>query len=536
MNYTISSENEINRELICEIIELKEQILFLKKTRIQKKTAEKSLNEFEERLKFALEGAQEGLFDWNIETGEVYYSLNWGSGNNTPDIFVGKKEICRQDVSNFLNFIRAYLKDDRSSYKEEYKVKLRKKGYHWININFKVVKRDKNGQPLRILGNLINISEQKISKELFFQSEKEKTIILDNISDILIYYDKLLNIQWANKAAGKNFSFDPDKIAGCSYKKIENAKYHLNIKIIFNEVLKTGRYQETEVEDSLGKHWFVRISPIFDSNNQVISIMEFGQDITERKRLEEEQIKACKYESIKILASGIAHDFNNLLTIILGNISLANMNVDKNELQRIMSSTEKAIHRTKKLSNQLLAFSRGEESTTKIISIEKIIRKSSEMCLRGSIIRKRIIIDENILQIEADEDQMFQMFDNLFINSLQAMPQGGNIEVSAGNYDVGPFDSLPIEKGKYLKISFKDNGFGISKENIHRIFEPYYTSKQKGNGIGLSSVYLIVQRHGGYIEAESEPNAGTIFNIYLPAFTNKALNKSLHKSPNRLCV
>ena len=131
---------------------------------------------------------------------------------------------------------------------------------------------------------------------------------------------------------------------------------------------------------------------------------------------------------------------------------------------------------------------------------------------------------------------MFQMFDNLFINSLQAMPQGGNIEVSAGNYDVGPFDSLPIEKGKYLKISFKDNGFGISKENIHRIFEPYYTSKQKGNGIGLSSVYLIVQRHGGYIEAESEPNAGTIFNIYLPAFTNKARNKSLHKSPNRLCV
>ncbi|MFC1542112.1 ATP-binding protein, partial [Candidatus Latescibacterota bacterium] len=515
-NDKILTEREINRELIREIIDLKEQINILKKTRIQKKKAEKSIFEVEERLKFALEGAKEGLFDWNIETGEVYYSLNWNIDDTDSDIFVGKKEICIRDVPHFLHFIKAYLSNDTSYYEEEFKVKLKKTGHNWIKIHFRVAKRDREGKPLRILGTIIDITEQKQSEELFSQSEREKSIILDTISEILIYYDKDMNVQWANNAVGKNFGFNPQKIIGYSYKDFWHSRFNGNEDTIFSEVLNTGITQEKEIEDINGNYWFIRLNPIFDKNNEIIGLMEFGQDITERKRLEEEQINACKYESIKFLSNGIAHDFNNLLTLILGNITLANMQIDKGEIHRILSNAEIAIHRTKKLTDQLLAFSRGEKSIVKLLSIEEIITHSAEICLKGSKIINKILIEDDVLPIEADEGQILQLFDNLFINSIQAMPYYGTIEISVENFTVSSFENLPVEKGQYIKVSFKDNGIGISCDNIKKIFDPYFTTKQKGSGIGLTSAYSIVKRHGGYIEVESEENVGTIFYIYLP--------------------
>jgi PAS domain S-box-containing protein len=268
-------------------------------------------------------------------------------------------------------------------------------------------------------------------------------------------------------------------------------------------------------------------------------------DITRRKELEQqileekEQLeKAKKLESLGILAGGIAHDFNNLLTGILGNISLIDHYLEENNTTEIKASlrdVQQVVKRASNLTNQLLTFSKGGSPILKVVSLENIIRENTSFVLSGSNVNFNILTDTNLWYVNIDAGQISQAIQNLVINADQAMPNGGRIDIKLENIPLKhkkKVNGAEIPIGDYVLIEIKDSGQGISKEIINKIFDPYFTTKQKGNGLGLATVYSIIEQHGGYIYVESEQTQGTIFSLYLPKASKQNIEiKSEHSVP-----
>ncbi|MDD3925557.1 MAG: response regulator [bacterium] len=251
----------------------------------------------------------------------------------------------------------------------------------------------------------------------------------------------------------------------------------------------------------------------------IIGIVIVFRDITEKMIMEEELAKARKLESLGILAGGIAHDFNNILMAVLGNISLAKREVmTGTDLYIKLFEAEKAVVRAKELTQQLLTFSKGGTPVKNTASVKDLIMDSAGFALRGSNVSCDYDISEGLWPVEVDEGQISQVISNLVINADQAMPDGGTIRISAANISVGPscIDGSIVE-GKYVKISVSDKGIGMPEDHLLRIFDPYFTTKESGSGLGLSIVYSIVKRHDGLITVESKQGKGTTFHIYLPA-------------------
>jgi signal transduction histidine kinase/ActR/RegA family two-component response regulator len=242
-------------------------------------------------------------------------------------------------------------------------------------------------------------------------------------------------------------------------------------------------------------------------------------DITERVKLKEEQDKAAKLESIGILAGGIAHDFNNILTAILGNISLAGISFESNPgaSAKLLAEAEKACFSAKSLTQQLLTFSKGGQPTIHSTEMKELITDSVSFALRGSSAGRIFGIADNLWQGNVDSGQVTQVINNMVINADHAMPDGGNIIVNAENVVVEPCDKLSLEPGNYIRIDIIDSGHGIPAKYITKIFDPYFSTKQHGHGLGLSTCYSIVKRHRGLITVDSSQKAGTAFHVYFPA-------------------
>ena len=241
-------------------------------------------------------------------------------------------------------------------------------------------------------------------------------------------------------------------------------------------------------------------------------------EIAERKKMEEEIQKAQKLESIGILAGGIGHDYNNLLTTIIGNLSLGKLHTKPGStMVKILTKIEKASLEAKKLTKQLLTFAKGGYPLRKTIAISKFLEDTTHLALSGSKVRCQLSLPDDLWWAEIDEDQMSQAIGNLIINADQAMPDGGLIKVEAHNAIVKEQEGLPLKAGKYLKITIKDQGWGIPEEHLQKVFDPYFTTKEKGSGLGLAITYSIVKKHEGFISVKSEINVGTTFFIYLPA-------------------
>jgi PAS domain S-box-containing protein len=262
-------------------------------------------------------------------------------------------------------------------------------------------------------------------------------------------------------------------------------------------------------------------SPIRDRKNQVEGVVLVFRDITEREHTASERRKAESLEQLGLLAGGIAHDFNNLLTAIIGNISLANILLPKeSEMSVRLEDAKNASMRARDLAQQLLTFARGGAPIKKTASIGKLIQDTVSFSLRGSQSRSEFHIANDLWPAEIDAGQISQVIANLVVNADQAMPNGGTISIScenlrhsAGNGNVVS-DLVP---GDYVKIAIADTGVGIPEQYLKRIFDPYFTTKPKGNGLGLATTYSIVKHHKGLVTVESEPNRGSTFTLYLPA-------------------
>lgn len=387
-----------------------------------------------------------------------------------------------------------------------------------------------------------DISRQKQTARALLEEKELLGVTLRSIGEGVITTDTEGRVVLINMAAEKFTGWTQKDAKGRPLSDLFHIKNFETSgmkkeKTSFQQLTKTGKTADanrrTVIIDKEGRSRVIshNKASIIGRENTIKGEVLVFRDITERQKMEQEALKAQKFESIGILAGGIAHDFNNILTSISGNISLAKMYLTPEEksFERLIQA-EKATMRARDLTMQLLTFSQGGSPVKKTASIVDLINDSANFSLRGSNVRYEYFFQDDLYPVEVDEGQLNQVLNNLLINADHAMPEGGTIMLRAENISLGAGNNLPLKACKYVKLSIHDNGVGIGSEELLRIFDPYYTTKKQGNGLGLASAYSIIKKHDGYIDVESELGVGTTFNIYLPASENIAPAKKVEES------
>jgi len=262
--------------------------------------------------------------------------------------------------------------------------------------------------------------------------------------------------------------------------------------------------------------------------------------------MEEEMLKVEKLESIGVLAGGIAHDFNNILLAIIGNISLAKrISEDNSKVIELLSSAEKASLRAKDLTVKLLTFASGGSPVKVAEFLPELLEESVSFVLSGSNVKCVFNISKDLWSVSMDKGQINQVIQNLVLNADQSMPDGGIMTISCENIEINPEQIPGLKGGLYIRVKVQDKGMGISKENISRVFDPYFSTKErdsnKGSGLGLSIVHAIITKHGGKILVDSSPGEGSTFTIYLPAMLASSRSavepeKSIAKGRGRILI
>ena len=255
-----------------------------------------------------------------------------------------------------------------------------------------------------------------------------------------------------------------------------------------------------------------------DGSNGVVVVF---RDTTTEQKLEEELQKASKLESVALVAGGIAHDFNNILTAIMGHLSL--IKASPTPSLAVINSIEKACLYATNLTRQLLTFAKGSNPVQRLEDIAVLLRESVEFALHGSSLRSEFDLPAGLAPVEVDRGQIQQVINNLAINAMQATADRGILRVEARNVSVSAEKPVAtLEPGEYVRLAIRDNGAGISPANLAKIFDPYFTTKAAGSGLGLATSYSIIKKHRGLIQVESEMGKGTTFFIYLPASATAA--------------
>ena len=255
------------------------------------------------------------------------------------------------------------------------------------------------------------------------------------------------------------------------------------------------------------------------------------EQMAERQRMEDELLKARKIKSVGVLAAGIAHDFNNLLTGILGYVSLAKVVAQTDaKVVAYLTAAEQACQRATALTQQLLTFAKGGAPVRHTVSLVELLKACVDFVLRGANVRGDIQIAADLWPVDVDAGQINQVIHNVVLNAMQAMPGGGTVQVRAENVALAAGVPFPLPEGQYVKITVQDPGCGIPKEVLANIFDPYFTTKPEGNGLGLTTAYAIVIKHEGYITIASEVGVGTTVVIYLPASQKAMVSAQPHSS------
>ncbi|MCE5244297.1 MAG: HDOD domain-containing protein [Syntrophobacteraceae bacterium] len=374
---------------------------------------------------------------------------------------------------------------------------------------------------------LRDITSQKDAAQALAAEKERLSVTLRSIGDGAVATDREGRIILANRVAEKLTGYSEGEATGKPFQEvldIVDMRTGKHCDNLVERVLDTGGMVDIPEHagfvsrDGVERNVSASCAPIRDREGTLIGAILVFRDITEKRRMEQELLKVQKLESIGVLAGGIAHDFNNILSAIIGNISLAKVySKPGDKVLARLEDAEKASLRARDLTQQLLTFSKGGAPVKKTASIAEMIKDTVSFMLSGSNVRCEFTIPQDLWPVDVDTGQISQVINNLVVNARQAMPGGGTLRVRAENLSEADCRTHPVCIGQYVRISIEDQGTGIAKEDLHKIFDPYFTTKQSGHGLGLATSYSIVTNHGGYIFAESEPGVGTTFHIYLPA-------------------
>jgi PAS domain S-box-containing protein len=392
-----------------------------------------------------------------------------------------------------------------------------------------------DGKAVSMTGFFRDISERSRNEAALRESEMRYRTLFENAHDLIQLIRPDGKLLFVNDSWRRTFGYSEEEIADLSIFDIISPDCQEHCQSTFGKVISEEKthYINTVFADKNGKKIIIEGNAIckFENGKPLYTQCIF-RDITEKKKMEEELIKAQKLESVGVFAGGIAHDFNNLLQAIIGNISLAKMYTNpQDKAYERLEKTEKASMLAKNLTQQLLTFSKGGEPIKTIVDLREILEEAVSFSLRGSNIKCRFQLAKDLLPVEVDQGQLGQVAQNLAINAGQAMPEGGVLTIKAKNVTITASALTPLPMGKYVKITFTDQGGGISKEHLTKIFDPYFSSKDTGSGLGLAITYSIINNHGGLITADSAPGQGATFTIHLPAARQTALEPKKIAAP-----
>jgi PAS domain S-box-containing protein len=389
------------------------------------------------------------------------------------------------------------------------------------------------------------IERKRFEQDL--NAEKERlAVTLRSIGDGFIATDTDGNVVLINNVAERLTGWKQEHILGKPLVEIFNIFHERTRKpcssmleriVDSGAVVGTANHAIVLSREGVERLIEISASPIRDKTMKKLGTVLVFRDITDKEHLEAERRKAEKLESLGVAAGGIAHDFNNLLTAIIGNLSLSLITLPADdEMHERLIAAKKASLRAQELAQQLLTFAKGGAPIKKTASIGQLIHDTVTFSLRGSSIKAAFETPEDLWPVEVDSGQISQVVNNLSINAEQAMPNGGTLHVRCENFFLAEENAAlaPLRTGKYVKIAVRDEGIGIPEEYLKKIFDPYFTTKPKGSGLGLATSYSIVKNHDGLITVDSRVGVGSEFSIYLPATEKQvSLDRARNTEPAR---
>lgn len=484
-----------------------------------KKIREKLLR-YESRYKMIEKIANFGIWEYNIKTKETWASdqckLIYGFDPKLSDFSIKAVEECIPEKEKVHLTLEDLVRNNK-----EYRLEIEffpKNADKSITISsIAEIERDKSGNPLFIYGIIQDITEQKQAEATL----KQEKWLLSNIIDVTNVGTWEWNIQTDEIIINENWAefigYTLKELSPTTIKTWTN-NLHPDDVAHSEELLDkhfTGELPYYDCECRM-KHkdgswiWIHDRGKVVKWTNDGKPLKMYGThtNITERKEAEEILYRAQKLESLGVLAGGIAHDFNNLLSGIYSSIQLAMQSADS-KANSYLDLSLKSMDRARSLTQQILTFAKGGKPIKKEGSLFPFVKEVTNFALSGTSVSSVFNIEKGLWLCDFDKNQIGQVIENVIINATQAMPNGGIINITAEN--------LKQYGDNYVKLTIKDNGIGIPEDLESKIFDPYFTTKAKGNGLGLSTCHSIITQHGGSIDIESIKNEGTTCSIYLPS-------------------
>ncbi|MEP6603914.1 MAG: response regulator, partial [Spartobacteria bacterium] len=363
-----------------------------------------------------------------------------------------------------------------------------------------------------------DLAERNQARAALQESARTMANVLENTSDGFFAVDHEWKFAYLNPKAEALLGRKRDELLGKElwqeFPELKNSPFEQNYRRVLNEQAAVA----FEASDPEGKIWFEMHG--YPSGT---GLSVFFRDVTERKRTEEERLTTSKLESLGTLAGGIAHDLNNILTVISGNIGLAQIEApsDAGSLLSFLAKAGQAAQHAAHLSSQLLTFSKGGAPLKRVAAISELLAQAVEFSLCRSNLRADMDIPADLWKADVDPGQIEQVINALVINAREAMPHGGTVRICARNLQLEEKNDALLPVGRYIKITIADRGPGIADDFTTKIFDPYFTTKPTGSGLGLSIGYSIVKKHGGVLHLENSSAEGATFAIYLPASENQ---------------
>ena len=386
---------------------------------------------------------------------------------------------------------------------------------------------DSTGQIIGVASLVLDVTGRKRAEDALAAEKERLTVTLRSIGDGVIATDTDARVSIINKLAEDLTGWRQGDALGQPLPSVFSVVHQRTRQTYRNpvsQVLAAGEIVDLPDQSILvsrnGTERMIAASaaPIRDQDGKIIGSVLVFRDISDQQAIMEERVRASKLDSLGILAGGIAHDFNNILTAVIGNVSFARLFCQPGEKQfERLEEAEKAALRAKDLATQLLTFAKGGAPVRQTASLTELIRDSTSFALRGSNVRCEFQSAPDLWPVEVDQCQFSQVIQNLVINSVQAMPNGGVVRVSADNVTLDAESALRLQPGRFCRITVKDHGTGIKPEHLGKVFDPYFTTKEKGTGLGLATSYSIVKKHDGIITVDSTLGVGSEFHVYLPA-------------------
>ncbi|MGI0484638.1 PAS domain S-box protein [Pantanalinema rosaneae CENA516] len=503
----------------------------------ERKQAEIALRHSEERFHLIAQVTNDAIWEWDLLTDRVW----WNEGVQTlfgyhphgvePGVSWWYDHIHPQDLNRVVAHIHQVLQSSAQFWSDEYHFRCADGHYAYVSDRAYII-RDTDGQVLRMIGGMTDMTERKrVEDDLATQTKilQKQAQLLDLADNAILVRDMDNRITFWNHGAERLYGWTKEQGLGqCSHTFLQT-KSTTPIAAIYQQLLQDN-YWHGELTHIRQDHKLVTVNSHWalqrDQAGNPIAILEINSDITEKKALESQVLRAQRMESLGTLAGGIAHDLNNILTPILSSAQLLLMQDTSNDRKRqqLLEIIQDSARRGADLIKQVLSFARGIEGKRTILQTRHLIseiRQIAQETFHKSI-NLHLNLARDLWLVSGDATQLHQVLMNLCVNARDAMPQGGQLSLSAANLWIDQQYAqmhLDAQVGSYIVITVADTGMGIPPDHLDRIFEPFFTTKEvgQGTGLGLSTALAIVKSHAGFVEVHSQPGQGTEFKVYLPA-------------------